>query len=292
MNIPQFWYGGNHSFSRKFAITLELVYFLLSTFLNWFMTGSLFVCIYYTVKLGFFRDIHVLVLGILVLYVVSIIVQLILALGHPPDHCEWMYQGIAFTYGILMILLLYTAIDYSLVQNPSWWYRGAFLITFGGYFVAGAMHGEFSVFLTYLSYFFLLPTFLTIFTIYSFCNIDDLSWGTKSTELNAEEVKARGKFKVFRTKVLMSWLFSNIALVMVLTLFDLNRIYIIALAFIGASFTGSKLFGSILYLVQESLRAGGCLTHRDDKLAQFDPYAYHPFETNPAHIGSGYATVR
>jgi len=293
MHTPQFWSGGNHSLGRKAAITFELLYFLCATTLNWFMTGSLFVCIYYTVKLGFFKDIHPLVLSILIMYVLSIIVQLILALGHPPEHCEWIYQGIAFSYGILMILLLYTAIDYSLVQNPSWWYRAAFLVTFGGYFVAGIMHGEFSVFLTYLNYFFLLPTFLTIFTIYSFCNIDDLSWGTKNAQLNAEEMKARGLFKVFRTKILMTWLLSNIALVMILTLFDLNRIYIVVLAFVGATFVGSKLIGSMLYLIQEFFPACRSGSGGAGKSKSFDPYAYEQFQCHydPGHVGGGFNTA-
>lgn len=251
MHIHQFWTDGGHSFPRKFAISCEFLFYALSTFLNWFMVGSLFICVYYTVKLGMLRDYYVVVLAVLISYTFSILIQLIFALGHKPDSLEWVYQAIATCYAILMILLLYTAIDYSLIHNPNWWYRVAFLITFGGYFVAGAMHGEFSVFLSYVVYFLLLPTFLTIFTLYSFCNIDDLSWGTKNAdEMNDEERRAREKFKVFRTQVLMSWLSLNICLVLILTLFDLNRPYIIALAFIGASFTGVKIIGSFCYLVE------------------------------------------
>jgi cellulose synthase/poly-beta-1,6-N-acetylglucosamine synthase-like glycosyltransferase len=251
MHIAQFWTDGGHSFTRKFWISCEFLFYALSTFLNWFMVGSLFICVYYTVKLGMLRDYYALVLFILIAYTFSILIQLVFALGHKPDSLEWVYQAIASSYAVLMILLLYTAIDYSLIHNPSWWYRGAFLITFGGYFVAGAMHGEFSVFLSYVIYFLLLPTFLTIFTLYSFCNIDDLSWGTKNADdMNDEERRAREKFKVFRTQVLMSWLSLNICLVLVLTLFDLNRPYIIALAFIGATFTGVKIIGSFCYLVE------------------------------------------
>jgi len=253
INITQFWKGPSHSFARKTMITLEFIYYALTTFVNWFMIGSLFVCVYFTLKLGVFRENEAFISGMLGLYVLSIILQLIFALGHKPDHLEWIYQGIAFAYAVMMILLLYTALDYALVNQTDPWFRLAFLITFGGYFIAGAMHGEWSVFTYYLAYFFMLPTFLTIFTIYSFCNIDDLSWGTKNSDQTNEERKARDNFQVFRTKMLMSWLLSNLALVMVLTLFDLNRPYIVSLAIVGAAFTGVRLIGSFLYLASQSL---------------------------------------
>jgi len=60
--------------------------------------------------------------------------------------------------------------------------------TAGCYFLVAAFHGEFSaVCLTFPSYIFMMPTFFNIFSIYSFCNIHDISWGTKGIE--EEELK-------------------------------------------------------------------------------------------------------
>lgn len=51
------------------------------------------------------------------------------------------------------------------------------------YFAAGVLHGQvFAVSVSILQYFFLLPTFLIGFPIYSYCNIHDISWGTKGLE--------------------------------------------------------------------------------------------------------------
>jgi chitin synthase len=53
----------------------------------------------------------------------------------------------------------------------------------GCYFLAAALHGEFSaIALTFFQYMFMLPTYMNIFAIYSFCNIHDISWGTKGND--------------------------------------------------------------------------------------------------------------
>ena len=61
--------------------------------------------------------------------------------------------------------------------------RYAVLGSFGMYFVAAALHGEaFQILVSVLQYFWMLPTYINVLTIYSFCNTHDLSWGTKGLE--------------------------------------------------------------------------------------------------------------
>jgi len=51
------------------------------------------------------------------------------------------------------------------------------------YFVGALIHGEFwHILFSILQYYYMLPTFINIFSIYSFCNVHDISWGTKGIE--------------------------------------------------------------------------------------------------------------
>ena len=51
-----------------------------------------------------------------------------------------------------------------------------------GYIVACIFHGAFTTLLSIPHYVFMLPTFVCTFMIYSFCNMNDVSWGTKEGE--------------------------------------------------------------------------------------------------------------
>lgn len=51
---------------------------------------------------------------------------------------------------------------------------------FGSIFAAAFLHNElWSVAKVFLQYIFMLLTYVNTFAIYSFCNMHDISWGTK-----------------------------------------------------------------------------------------------------------------
>jgi chitin synthase len=53
----------------------------------------------------------------------------------------------------------------------------------GLYFAAAALHGELQpVVMTIFHYFAMLPTFINILNTFAFCNVHDISWGTKGAE--------------------------------------------------------------------------------------------------------------
>lgn len=62
------------------------------------------------------------------------------------------------------------------------------------YFLAALLHGEFgAIAMTFLQYTFMLPTFTNVFAIYSYCNIHDISWGTKGLAAGDEVKKPAPK---------------------------------------------------------------------------------------------------
>ena len=80
-------------------------------------------------------------------------------------------------------------------------------------------------FLTYIgkyliglvSYLFLMPMFINVFTIYAMCNLHDVSWGNRPTSTGQEafsankqdQEKTKSDYMVFRTNFVLFWLMCN-----------------------------------------------------------------------------------
>lgn len=60
-----------------------------------------------------------------------------------------------------------------------------------------------------IDYLFYMPTYIHTLLIYAFCNIDDLSWGTKGLESRTLEAD---KYKKYKAKMVGFWLFANMTL--------------------------------------------------------------------------------
>lgn len=89
--------------------------------------------------------------------------------------------------------------------------------------VCSIIHGQFfSVIPTLIQYLFMLPTFMNIFIIYSFCNVHDVTWGTRDSNLiNNEEAQKRmevslvfsivvmSRYKKFRSTLVVFWVAAN-----------------------------------------------------------------------------------
>ena len=59
----------------------------------------------------------------------------------------------------------------------------ASLGAFACYFLAALLHGAMiSLMVVIVQYLYMLPTYVNMFSIYSFCNMHDISWGTKEGE--------------------------------------------------------------------------------------------------------------
>ena len=57
-----------------------------------------------------------------------------------------------------------------------------------GYVIGSALHGTWSTLLVLPQYLFMLPTFMNCFSIFSFCNMHDISWGTKEGNTASQAV--------------------------------------------------------------------------------------------------------
>ncbi|TDH68175.1 hypothetical protein CCR75_009610 [Bremia lactucae] len=149
----------------------------------------------------------------------------------------------------------------------------------GVFFIGSALHGELHhIFMTFTHFTALIPSFVNIFTIYSFCNLQDLSWGTKglhddpllaasfdetekgdfndviakrrAIEERRREEKERTEnrkkiFEAFRTNVLLTWSFSNLIYALFIVYFSKSSTYMPLLYTFVAGINACRLLGCI-----------------------------------------------
>jgi len=132
----------------------------------------------------------------------------------------------------------------------------------------------------------MLPSQINILMTYSFCNLHDLSWGTKGLEavttgghgatknsgtvgdlikaekdIEAAKKKAAAEaaattqyFAWFRSCVLISWVFSNLAWVIVVVYYIGPACFLSGLAWVVGVYNIMKLLGSALFIVVRGAR--------------------------------------
>lgn len=139
------------------------------------------------------------------LYYFAMISLVISALGNRPRGAIWLYNMLSIFFAILMVLMLFMGgwsirlaliqfreqdlpINTSLVSrifsdNTLQTFRDmviAVASTIGLYLIGSLIHLDpWHVFTSMIQYMLILPTYTNIFMVYSFCNLHDVSWGTK-----------------------------------------------------------------------------------------------------------------
>ncbi|KAF9994412.1 Chitin synthase, class 1 [Entomortierella chlamydospora] len=163
-------------------------------------------------------------------YILLIIIQFIVSMGNRPQGSNWAYKTSMGFFGLLMGYMLFGAIymtisgiervqdqiavmqnqtDVSMstaslyFENPMFTNTVISLVsTYGLYFFASFLFLEpWHMFHSFLQYLFMLPSYVNILNVYAFCNIHDISWGTKgdtsvATDLGVAKKTAEGGVEV------------------------------------------------------------------------------------------------
>lgn len=199
----------NHSLLRKFVLQIEFYYQLVVILVSWFSLASFFLVFnILTSNLGSetidFVVGKYLSIVALWLYVIAIICTFVLGFGNTPRGTKKFYLAIAIVFAILMVYMLFAAVYLAVVTITSILDKTDFkplmlasdykfrdlvvsmATTYVLYFVAAIVYGEPSFMATsFIQYLLLSPTYVNVLNIYSFCNINDISWGTR------EDIKAK-----------------------------------------------------------------------------------------------------
>lgn len=177
-----------HTLMRKLVFCNLFGYYVFNLLMNWFLPANFYLAFYFLTTSGgsVFSHLKFFSEGLNLLYIFITTTMIVLGLGNRPDEMKQVYLLACLIYGIFSLLVFVLSIDYVMNSEPQVlhlkpaYIKAATLASFAAYFVAALLHGEFvPIASTFFQYTFMLPTFTNIFAIYSYCNIHDISWGTK-----------------------------------------------------------------------------------------------------------------
>ncbi|KAK6464284.1 chitin synthase [Scheffersomyces coipomensis] len=194
----------NHSLLRKLVLQLEFYYQLVTILVSWFSLASFFLVFrILTANLGA-TDMHFevgkyLAAIFLWCYVGAVVIAFVLAFGNTPKGARKFYTLIAVCFAILMAYLMFSVIFLAIHTvkaiisdnggfTPIMMFTNSkfrdlilsIVSTYVLYFVGAIIYGEPSfMFTSFVQYVLLSPYYINVLNIYAFCNIHDVSWGTK-----------------------------------------------------------------------------------------------------------------
>ncbi|KAI5968166.1 chitin synthase I [Candida pseudojiufengensis] len=223
VHFPKIW-KSSHSLGRKFCFHIEFFYQFINLIVSWFSIGSYFLVFrILTTSLSdndlSFAPGNILSVVFLWLYLASIVTTFVLSFGNKPKGTEKFYIVIVVFFAILMAYMIFAAI-FLAVHAITAIYRAndfsadlffknsqfrdlivATSSTYALYFLASFLYFEpWHMFTSFVQYILLSPSYINVLNIYAFCNIDDVSWGTKGDvggkSLGEAKLREDGTFDV------------------------------------------------------------------------------------------------
>ncbi|CAG8677007.1 12769_t:CDS:2, partial [Cetraspora pellucida] len=223
----------DHTMIRKIFLHIEMVYQAYTLFFSWFALGNFYLTFYIlgnsltdplVIEGLWSKTAGDVIFQILrYIYLALLLIQFVLAMGNRPQ--GWAYiSSIVFFSGLMLYMLFATGwLTYKGVKFQLEELRNASSLTGANMSTAGAILSDstfkniiLSVVTTYGLYIFasflffdpwhmftslgqyllLVPFYINILNVYAFCNVHDVSWGTKgdtATVKNLGTVAAPGK---------------------------------------------------------------------------------------------------
>ncbi|AMD19429.1 HBR528Cp [Eremothecium sinecaudum] len=202
VHFYKIWSSG-HTFVRKILLTIEFVYLFITTLIAWFSLSSFFLVFrILTLSLTIvhpeqpvFRYLAVILLW---LYGINVLIIFILSLGNKPKGTPNFYLITFIFFAILMVYMVFCALFMAvhsierLIDAAEFTVQGLFTSatfrdlvismasTYCLYFLASLVYLQPTHMITsFLQYVLLSPSYINILNIYAFCNVHDISWGTK-----------------------------------------------------------------------------------------------------------------
>lgn len=196
----------NHSFGRKIMLQVQFVYQLLNLLVSFFSLGSYFLVFrilscYLAEPSVKFAPGNILSVFFLWLYMASLATTFVLSFGNKPKGTRMFYLIIVVFFAILMCYMIFASILLSVQsfeeiigdKDFSWdfifvktQFRNLIISTLSTYvlYLIGFIMflQPIHMFTSFIQYLLLSPAYVNILNIYAFCNMHDISWGTKGQD--------------------------------------------------------------------------------------------------------------
>ncbi|KAG5343093.1 hypothetical protein C0989_000083 [Termitomyces sp. Mn162] len=206
------FYRSGHGIIRMFFLHVQALYNIFSLIFSWFALANLWLT--FSIIIDLLPSQHIVIFGTVGvthwvneafkwIYLSFLAMQFVLALGNRPKGERLMYT--TTVYAILAVYLLvcsfwltikaFAAIPDQLknkttsqviatfFEPPVGALMAAMISTFGIYFIASFLYRDpWHMFSSFLQYLCIAPSFTNVLNVYAFCNLHDVSWGTKGSD--------------------------------------------------------------------------------------------------------------
>lgn len=215
--LVNFWriYQSNHNIIRIFFFHIQALFNAAQLVFTWFSLANLWLTFSIIIDLlpsqgivigGNITVIHWINQALMWIYLVFLVLQFVLALGNRPKGERMAYTVTLWVYAILSVYLIVCSLwltGLSLSAIPKIFQQGvppgqavmlilqpplgplmaAMIATFGIYFFASLLYCDPAhMFHSFFQYMLLAPSFVNVLNVYAFCNLHDVSWGTKGSD--------------------------------------------------------------------------------------------------------------
>ncbi|CAG8491827.1 10516_t:CDS:2 [Cetraspora pellucida] len=239
--ITHFYYifRSDHSFIRKGLFCIEMFYQALNLFFSWFALANFYLAFYIlgstfqnesnngdigfpSVPLSVTSVTKYIFMTLDYIYSGLIIIQFIISMGNRPQGSKWIHTISAILFGVIMIYLTFTgvwltiaAISTSIEKDNGFILQNlihdfesisiviSLIATYGLYLISSIMMLDpWHMFTCIIQYTLLIPFYINILNVYAFCNIHDVSWGTKGPAVRANNaIFVRDKAGIIKAQV-------------------------------------------------------------------------------------------
>lgn len=213
VHFPRLYKSG-HGIIRMFFFHIQGIYNVISLVFSWFALANLWLTFSLVIQLlpeqasainvfGTATITHWVNLAFEWTYLAFLALQFLLALGNRPKGEKMLYVITMVVYAILALYLIFcsiylsikafedihitgtgvAAVAKSVLTGPANVLLAALVATFGIYLFASFLYRDpWHMFTSFIPYMLLAPSFTNVLNVYAFCNLHDVSWGTKGSD--------------------------------------------------------------------------------------------------------------
>ncbi|ESK97608.1 chitin synthase [Moniliophthora roreri MCA 2997] len=210
-------YQSGHGIFRMFFFHIQALYNIFSLVFSWFALANIWLTFSIIIDLlpnlpgdtaiivfGTKAVTHWVNFGFKWLYLAFLALQFVLALGNRPKGERAAYTITLWVYAVLALYLLVCSFWLTiqafanipklvqandgdaiktLFQGPVGALIAAMFSTYGIYIIASFLYRDpWHMFSSFFQYLLLAPSFTNVLNVYAFCNLHDVSWGTKGSD--------------------------------------------------------------------------------------------------------------
>lgn len=217
-SLVHFWkiYQSGHNVIRVLFFHLQALYNFCVLFVTWFALANYWLT--FSIIIQFLPDnifenasqtvqdiLHWVNLGCEWVYIFFLILQFVLALGNRPKAEQRLYilsflvfavMGMyLITVSLWLTVKMFTSLVHQIDGNDSFWkvimtnaqsttvLIASLIATFGVYLLASIMYLDpWHMITSFPQYMAIAPSMINILNVYAFCNLHDVSWGTKGSD--------------------------------------------------------------------------------------------------------------